>query len=114
MARPKFGCLKYFRSREKAKAKIILLPEGFRGFILNHDKAPSHTTKLTVDFLKKEYVTLLGHPLCSPGFILGATFSSPKIKHMLKSTRFWSPDEAVPAYLEAVQALSTESGKMYL
>ncbi|CAH1964695.1 unnamed protein product [Acanthoscelides obtectus] len=75
--------------------------------ILHQDNASSHTAQKTRQYLTEENVKLLDHPPYSPDVSPNDFFTFPKIKNILRSPRFQSPEEAVDAFKIAVLDLPT-------
>jgi hypothetical protein len=57
-------------------------------WLLPHDNAPSHTSVLTQQFLAKNEVAVIPHPLYSPDLASCDFFLFPKMKLKLKGRRF--------------------------
>ena len=57
-------------------------------WLLHHDNAPSHTSVLTHQFLAKNKIAVIPHPLYSPDLAPCDFFLFPKMKLKLKGCRF--------------------------
>ncbi|CAH2003754.1 unnamed protein product [Acanthoscelides obtectus] len=73
-----------------------------RRIILHQDNASSHTAQKTRQYLMEENVELLDHSPYSPDLSPKDFFTFSKIKNRLRGQRFWSPEEAVEAFKNAV------------
>jgi transposase len=72
---------------------------------LLHDNAPAHSWGVASEFLAKRGIPVLSHPPYSPGSV-PADFSSPKLKIVMKGTRFEavsSIQQTVPRKLKAIR-----------
>jgi hypothetical protein len=63
-------------------------------WLLHHDNAPSHTFVLTQQFLAKDEMDVIPHPLYSPGLAPSDFFLFPKMKLKLKGRRFDTIEES--------------------
>ena len=57
-------------------------------WLLHHDNVPSHTSVLTHQFLAKNKIAVIPHPLYSPDLAPCDFFLFPKMKLKLKGRRF--------------------------
>ena len=62
-------------------------------WLLHHDNAPSHTAVLIHQFLVKNKVAVIPHPLYSPDLAPCDFFLFPKMKLKLKGRRFNTTEE---------------------
>jgi len=62
-------------------------------WLLHHDKAPSHTSVLTQQFLAKNNMVVIPHPTYSPDLAPCDFFLFPKIELKLKGRRFYTTEE---------------------
>ena len=76
---------------------------------LHHDNAPAHTAARTLDFLAQQKIRLLPHPPYLPDLAPCDFFLFPKTKEKLRGRQFSSHEEAVGAYLEAVNDVPEEA-----
>jgi histone-lysine N-methyltransferase SETMAR len=81
---------------------------GLRGILLHHDNASAHSAAKTVDFLHEAGVQLVPHPPYSPDLSPCDFFLFPKIKHLLKGTRFPDQYAAMAAFHDAILQLSAD------
>jgi hypothetical protein len=74
---------------------LRLLPELWRvqTWLLHHDKAASHTSVLTQQFLAKYKMAVILHPPYSLALTPCSFFPSPKMKLKLKGRRFDTTEE---------------------
>jgi hypothetical protein len=61
--------------------------------LLHHDNALSHTSVLTQQFLAKQEIAVIHHPLYSPDLASCDFFLFPKMKLKLKGRRFDTVEE---------------------
>ena len=73
---------KYYQKRRPAT--------GFKHVRLLHDNAPAHTSAIVTAFLKKEKITVLPHPPCSPDLAPCDFFLFPKLKAFLAGRKYQS------------------------
>jgi hypothetical protein len=87
-----FYCEVLRRLRENVRRRR---PELWREqtWLLHHDKAPSHTSVFTQQFLAKNKMTVIPHPPHSPDLTPSDIFLFPKMKLKLKGRRFDTTDE---------------------
>ena len=85
-----------------------------RGLLLHHDNAAAHRAAATQEFLQVEKIQQLEHPPYSPDLAPCDFFVFPLVKSKLRGVRFDTPDLAVEAFLEHIQAISqTEWASMF-
>jgi hypothetical protein len=77
-------------------------------WLLHHDKAPSHTSFLTQQFLSKNKMAVIPHPLYSPDLAPCEFFLFPKIKLKLKGRRFDKNEEIQPKSQRVLDTLTGE------
>jgi len=87
-----FYCEVLRRLREKVRRHR---PQLWREltWLLHHDNAPSHTAVLIHQFLVKNKVAVIPHPLYSPDLAPCDFFLFPKMKLKLKGRRFNTTEE---------------------
>ena len=76
-----------------------------RGLLLHHDNAAAHRAAATQEFLHAERVHQLEHPPYSPDLAPCNFFVFPFVKSKLRGVRFDTPDLAVEAFLEHIEAI---------
>ncbi|UYV65355.1 hypothetical protein LAZ67_3004035 [Cordylochernes scorpioides] len=77
-----------------------------RGVLLHHDNARPHTSAQTSDFLDNSGVQLVTHPPYSPDLApYDFFFKLPKVKLLLKGIKFDTDDEALQAFINAVNSI---------
>ena len=69
-----------------------------KSWLLHHDNAPAHNALSIRQFLAKKNIAVLEQPPCSPGLAPCDSFRFPKLKGIIKGTRF----EGVEAIKRAV------------
>ena len=79
---------------------------GLQGILLHHDNASSHTANATIPFLEKTLVKLMTHPAYSPDLAPCDIFMFPNVKNRMRGHKFPSPEDAVAAYNEELNAMS--------
>ena len=84
---------------------------GTRGLLLHQDNAPAHTAGRTADFFREQHVTNLSHPPYSPDLAPCDFFLFTRIKNSLRGHHFQSPEDAVLAFEEHLNALSDDDWK---
>ena len=75
-------------------------------WILHHDNAPAHTSLSVKQFLVSKEITTLDHPPYSPDLAPCDFFLFPKLKGILKGTRFEGVDDIkanVTAFLKCIK-----------
>jgi [histone H3]-lysine36 N-dimethyltransferase SETMAR len=78
---------------------------GTRGMLLHHDNVSSHQSIKTREFFELKSIKTLPHPSYSPDLAPCDFFLFPLIKKDMRGTRFSSPEDAVEAYIELIEAL---------
>ena len=74
-----------------------------RSWLLHHDNAPAHNALLFREFVSKNNIAVLEQPPCSPDLAPCDFFLFPKLKEVIKGTRFqdseakYSRDERAPS-----------------
>ena len=76
-----------------------------RGLLLHHDNAAAHRAAATQDFLNGERIQQLDHPPYSPDLAPCDFFLFLFVKSKLCGMRFNTPDLAVKAFLEHIEAI---------
>ena len=76
-----------------------------RGLLLHHDNAAAHRAAATQDFLNGERIQQLDHPPYSPDLAPCDFFVFLFVKSKLCGMRFNTPDLAVKAFLEHIEAI---------
>lgn len=90
--------------RERIRKKR---PEFWKnGFILHQDNAPAHSALSVKQFLAQKNITLLEHPPYSPDLAPCDFYLFPKVKSVLKGTRFESVAEVKRKTAELLKALT--------
>jgi histone-lysine N-methyltransferase SETMAR len=79
------------------------------GFILHQDNAPAHTALSVKQFLAEKQIAVLQHPPYSPDLALCDFFLFPKVKSVLKGTRFASVTEVKKKTMELLRQLMSYS-----
>ena len=96
-----------------SKVKVHCEPRrpatGLRGLCLIHDNAPAHTCVLVQDFLKKEKVVQLSHPLYSPELSPCDFFLFPLLKITLSGRRYESRSALGSAIYQCLQGISKKT-----
>jgi len=87
-----FYCEVLRRLREKVRRPSPLLWRE-QTWLLHHDNAPSHTAVLTHQFLAKNKMAVIPHPLYYPDLAPCGFFLFPKMKLKLKGRRFDTIEE---------------------
>ena len=77
-------------------------------WVLNQDNAPAHNALAVKTFLTKHKITVLEHPLYSPGLSPCDFFLFPEIKSALRGTRFESIDTVKAKGTELMNKLSED------
>ena len=75
------------------------------GLLLHHDNAAAHNAAATQEFLHTERVQQMEHPPYSPDLAPCDFFVFPFVKSKLLGVRFDTPDLAVEAFLEHIEAI---------
>ena len=75
------------------------------GLLLHHDNGAVHRAAATQEFLHTERVQQLEHPPYSPDLAPCKIFVFPFVKSKLLGVRFDTPDLAVEAFLEHIEAI---------
>ena len=101
-----FYCEVLWRLREKVRRHRPQL-WWEQTWLLHHDKAPSHTSILTHQFLVKNKIAVIPHPLYSPDLAPCDFFLFPKMKLKLKGCQFNTTEE-IQAELQRVLDTLTE------
>lgn len=78
---------------------------GLRKLALLHDNAPAHTSKETVQFLKKKGLTVLPHPPYSPDLAPCDFFLFPRLKKTLESKRYYSRQSVGSAVFQCLRGI---------
>jgi len=101
-----FYCEVLRRLREKVRRHR---PQLWREetWLLHHDNAPSQTSVLTHQFLAKNKIAVIPHPLYSPDLALCDFFLFPKMKLKLKG-RWFNTIEEIQAKSQRVLYTLTE------
>eukprot|EP00112_Aurelia_sp_Birch-Aquarium-sp1_P003207 Seg13574.1 transcript_id=Seg13574.1/GoldUCD/mRNA.D3Y31 product="Histone-lysine N-methyltransferase SETMAR" pseudo=true protein_id=Seg13574.1/GoldUCD/D3Y31 len=85
-----------------------------RGLLLHHDNVAAHRAAATQEFLLAERAKQLEHPPYSPDLAPCDFFVFPFVKSKLRGVIFETPDLAVEAFLEHIEAISqTEWATMF-
>lgn len=82
-----------------------------RGILVHHDNASAHTAAKTTQFLKDLGVHPLTHPPYSPDLAPCDFYLFPITKNKLRGQRFQSCEDAVAAFVSAIQDISKEEWK---
>ena len=90
--------------REKVRRKRPQLWEN--GFILHQDNAPAHTALSVKQFLTDKHITTLEHPPYSPDLAPCDFYLFPKVKSVLKGTRFGSVDDVKKKTADVLKQLT--------
>ena len=75
------------------------------GLLLHHDNAAAHRAAAMQEFLHAEWIRQLEHPPHSPDLAPCDFFVFPFVKSKLRGVRFDTPDLAVEAFLEHIEAI---------
>jgi hypothetical protein len=78
------------------------------GFILHQDNAPAHTALSVKQFLAEKQIAVLEHPPHSPNLAPCDFFLFPKVKSVLKGTRFASVTEVKKKTTEQLRQLTDD------
>ena len=78
--------------------------------LLHHDNAPAHRANQTKDFLAENQVQELLHPPYSPNLAPCDFFMFPQVKSQLHSIHYYSPEEAVEAFMKVLEEIPAWSG----
>lgn len=81
---------------------------GIRRILWHHDNAPAHKAARTNEFFEENGVQMLSHPPYSPDLAPCDFFLFPVIKKKLRGKRFPSPEDAVNAFITAINDMPGE------
>ena len=90
--------------REKVRQKRPQLWEN--GFILHQDNTPAHTALSVKQVLTDKNITTLEHPPYSPDLAPCDFYLFPKVKSVLKRTRFGSVDDVKKKTADVLKQLT--------
>ena len=80
-----------------------------RSWLLHHDNAPAHKALGIQEFLAKNNIAVLEQPPYSPDLAPCDFFLFPKLKEVIKGTRFQDSEAIKTAVVRELQAISEES-----
>jgi transposase len=96
----------FYTLRERIRRKR---PELWKnGFILHQDNAPARTALSVKQFLAEKQIAVLEHPPYSPDLAPCDFFLFPKVKSVLKGTRFASVTEVKKKMMELLRQLTDD------